>query len=88
MIYQGHAYTITGLYRVDVGRGRRNKVHLIRVRNPWGDKNEWTGDWSDRSSRWDAVPEKTKRAMGLHKQASMNLNFLPKQEVNFREIAV
>ena len=68
MIYQGHAYTITGLYRVDVGRGRRNKVHLIRVRNPWGDKNEWTGDWSDRSSRWDAVPEKTKRAMGLHKQ--------------------
>ncbi len=40
-LVQGHAYTITGLYRVDVaGKG---KVSLVRVRNPWGDQNEWTG---------------------------------------------
>jgi calpain len=49
-LVQGHAYTITGLYRVDVaGRG---KVSLIRVRNPWGDKNEWTGMTSARASNF------------------------------------
>ena len=43
-LVQGHAYTITGLFRVDAGRGKKNKTHLIRVRNPWGDKNEWKGE--------------------------------------------
>lgn len=63
-LVQGHAYTITGLFRVNAdGIGR---VHLIRVRNPWGDKNEWTGDWCDNHVNWKLVPEKTKRQMGLH----------------------
>ena len=41
-LVQGHAYTITGLYRVhaqDLGR-----ICLLRIRNPWGDKNEWKGE--------------------------------------------
>ena len=42
---QGHAYTITGLYRIDTPV--HGRLHLIRVRNPWGDKNEWSGAWSD-----------------------------------------
>ncbi len=42
-LVQGHAYTITGLYRVNADKIGR--VHLIRVRNPWGDKNEWTGKY-------------------------------------------
>lgn len=25
---------------------------LINIRNPWG-SFEWSGDWADRSSRWD-----------------------------------
>ena len=24
------------------------KVKLVRVRNPWGNEREWTGDWSDK----------------------------------------
>ena len=57
-LVQGHAYTITGLYRVDIKKeNRRNKngenfeegstrkVHLVRVRNPWGDSNEWKGNF-------------------------------------------
>ena len=41
-LVQGHAYTITGLYRVhtqELGR-----ICLLRIRNPWGDKNEWKGE--------------------------------------------
>lgn len=40
-LVQGHAYTITGLYRIDTKQ--YGKVHLVRVRNPWGDSNEWKG---------------------------------------------
>ena len=46
-LVQGHAYTITGIYRVELkqAEGRvAKKVHLIRVRNPWGDSNEWKGE--------------------------------------------
>ena len=24
-----------------------SRIHLIRVRNPWGDKNEWKGKYGD-----------------------------------------
>ena len=24
-----------------------SRIHLIRVRNPWGDKNEWKGKYMD-----------------------------------------
>ena len=23
------------------------KIQMVRVRNPWGDSNEWKGAWSD-----------------------------------------
>ena len=69
-LVQGHAYTITGLYRVDAGGGL-GRVALVRVRNPWGDKNEWTGAWSDDHSNWELVQEKVKKQMGLHKQVKL-----------------
>ena len=64
---QGHAYTITGLYRVNTaGAGKKERVSLVRVRNPWGDKNEWRGDWGDGDKQWDLVSDHTKKEMGLH----------------------
>ena len=27
------------------------QLRLLKIRNPWGFK-EWTGDWSDKSSKW------------------------------------
>ena len=69
-LVQGHAYTITGLYRVppiSAEEAEKNKAigdprtHLLRVRNPWGDRNEWKGEWSDGDDKWAKVTESTRK---------------------------
>ena len=40
----GHAYTVLGVLEI-------NKEKVIKLRNPWGNF-EFTGDWSDYSSKW------------------------------------
>ena len=47
-----HAYTILGAVEVEVedtAGGKRER--LLKLRNPWGHQ-EWTGEWSDQSSKW------------------------------------
>ena len=44
----GHAYTILGVKELNTKNG---KVRLVHIRNPWGN-TEWSGDWSDKSSKW------------------------------------
>jgi len=52
-LVKGHAYSITAVRRVHLAgtgiRGifKREKLPMIRLRNPWGD-SEWTGSFSDR----------------------------------------
>eukprot|EP00736_Rhodelphis_marinus_P002744 Rmarinus@m.9918 len=43
-ILQGHAYGLLDLQVI-------SDVRLLRVRNPWGQR-EWTGPWSDNSPEW------------------------------------
>nr|XP_055029043.1 calpain-1 catalytic subunit-like [Misgurnus anguillicaudatus]XP_055029044.1 calpain-1 catalytic subunit-like [Misgurnus anguillicaudatus] len=50
-IVEGHAYTVTGVYKV-MSRGQ--PVRLVRMFNPWA-KGEWKGDWSDESPLWMTV---------------------------------
>ena len=52
-LVKGHAYGVTAVRRVTLGEsglvGRlkgREKVNLVRLRNPWGEK-EWSGAFSD-----------------------------------------
>lgn len=42
-LIKGHAYTVLSAY------GEDGPIRLVKVRNPWGNEAEWTGDWSDRS---------------------------------------
>jgi hypothetical protein len=46
----GHAYSITRVVKAKCLSGK--SVSLLRVRNPWGDGTEWTGQWSDKCENW------------------------------------
>ncbi|XP_062847802.1 calpain-8-like [Trichomycterus rosablanca] len=50
-IVEGHAYTVTGVTKV---QSQLQLVKLVRVLNPWGE-GEWKGDWSDKSPLWNEV---------------------------------
>ncbi|XP_063719131.1 calpain-1 catalytic subunit-like isoform X2 [Symsagittifera roscoffensis] len=58
-LLKGHAYSVTGLHEVVIERSEDDSENgvtkrLIRIRNPWGEK-EWTGRWSDDSTEWDKL---------------------------------
>lgn len=50
-IVEGHAYTVTGVAKVQCDQ---QIVELVRLWNPWG-KVEWNGQWSDGSPEWNYV---------------------------------
>ncbi|XP_050988469.1 calpain-1 catalytic subunit [Labeo rohita] len=53
-IVQGHAYTVTGVFKVTC---QGKPVRLVRLLNPWG-MAEWNSAWSDKSLLWSKVSEK------------------------------
>ncbi|XP_021109351.1 calpain-14 isoform X2 [Heterocephalus glaber] len=55
-LVDGHAYTVTGIWKVTCKYGPE---YLVKLRNPWG-KVEWRGDWSDSSSTWELLSPKEK----------------------------
>jgi calpain len=61
-LIKGHAYSITGMRIVN---GPRGPTPLIRIRNPWGNEQEWNGAWSDNSSEWRYLSAQVKQSMGL-----------------------
>mmetsp|Transcript_19879 Transcript_19879/g.18894 ORF Transcript_19879/g.18894 Transcript_19879/m.18894 type:complete len:131 (-) Transcript_19879:12-404(-) len=48
-LVDAHAYSLINVYEEQDDAG--NKVRLVKIRNPWGQK-EWQGDWSDKSEKW------------------------------------
>ena len=60
-LVDAHAYTLIGAKTIDLETG--GQVRLLQIRNPWG-KKEWTGDWSDKSSKWQENP-RAAREVGL-----------------------
>ena len=78
-LVKGHAYSTTGMRVVpgpngevrrdekerERGYGIPSQVCLLRIRNPWGNEQEWNGPWSDNSREWKAVPDDVKKDMGL-----------------------
>ncbi|KAI1724393.1 calpain family cysteine protease domain-containing protein [Ditylenchus destructor] len=61
-LVKGHAYSITGMRIVNTSDG---KIPLLRIRNPWGNEQEWNGPWSDNSSEWSSLSSDVKKDMGL-----------------------
>ncbi|VDK25415.1 unnamed protein product [Anisakis simplex] len=59
---KGHAYGITGMRIVN---GRRGRIPLLRIRNPWGNECEWKGPWSDGSREWQSISQQEKDEMDL-----------------------
>lgn len=49
-------------FQVETTRG---KIPLLRIRNPWGNAQEWNGDWSDESDLWSCVSDRQKQDMNL-----------------------
>ena len=54
-LFGGHAYSLVKLELVKTSDGRM--VQLLNIRNPHG-KDEFNGDWSDDSAKWDLVDRK------------------------------
>ena len=54
-LHGGHGYSLVKLAYVETSDGGR--VRLLQLRNPWGN-DEFNGDWSDRSAKWDLVDRK------------------------------
>ncbi|XP_075470261.1 calpain-3 isoform X2 [Ascaphus truei] len=55
-LVKGHAYSVTG---VEETQFKREKVKLVRLRNPWG-QVEWNGSWSDNSKEWSLIDKSEK----------------------------
>lgn len=47
----GHAYSV-----LDVKHFPLHGLCMMKIRNPWGNGVEWTGDWSDDSPLWKQYP--------------------------------
>lgn len=50
-LVKGHAYSVNAVKKIRLGKSlisvfNREKIRMIRCRNPWGG-TEWKGAWSD-----------------------------------------
>lgn len=45
--------------------GRHGRIPLLRIRNPWGNEQEWNRAWSDDSPEWDYISQQQRDEMGL-----------------------
>ncbi|TMS38688.1 hypothetical protein L596_005355 [Steinernema carpocapsae] len=59
-LVRGHAYSITAVNTVN---GPHGEIALLRIRNPWGNEQEWNGEWSDGSSEWYSLSESQRDEM-------------------------
>lgn len=48
-----HVHTVTPRR----GKLRNQTLHLLVLRNPWGNQDEWLGKWSDRAAEWNENKE-------------------------------
>lgn len=59
----GHGYCITDVCQV-------GEHKLMKLRHPWGDKNKWNGDWSEKSDKWSKLGKDDKAKLCSQKLQS------------------
>uniref|UniRef100_A0A8C2RZX7 Calpain 8 n=1 Tax=Capra hircus TaxID=9925 RepID=A0A8C2RZX7_CAPHI len=57
-LVKGHAYSVTGVEEVKLGRDG-----WVGLRNPWGEV-EWKGAWSDDAPEWNYIDPRQKEQLG------------------------
>ena len=62
-IVNGHAYTVLASKAFP-----KHGFKLCKIRNPWGNAKEWTGDWGDDDKKWADFPDVAKEC-GYTKEA-------------------
>ncbi|XP_027028191.1 calpain-3 isoform X3 [Tachysurus fulvidraco] len=63
-LVKGHAYSVTAVGECKQSIKKKSKVHLVRLRNPWG-QVEWNGPWSDNSKEWESISKEDKEKLHL-----------------------
>uniref|UniRef100_A0A7E4VD57 Calpain catalytic domain-containing protein n=1 Tax=Panagrellus redivivus TaxID=6233 RepID=A0A7E4VD57_PANRE len=61
-LVRGHAYSITALQNVT---GPDGETVILRIRNPWGNGQEWNGAWSDDSDEWNSITPEQRESIQL-----------------------
>ncbi|KAJ3409014.1 Calpain-6 [Chytridiales sp. JEL 0842] len=67
----GHSYAISAVLNIKVRMSnmRRRKVKLVKLRNPWGDKDGkaggYTGAWAEWSPEWQLVTKRELKRLNL-----------------------
>lgn len=54
-LISGHAFSLLQVEEVRQSMTSVTKFRMVQIRNPWG-TGEWTGDWSDKSPKWEEYP--------------------------------
>ena len=62
----GHAYSLNKVIEFKLGN---ETVQLLRIRNPWGNSTEWTGQWSDGCQKWENLPSEIKDKLDFESKA-------------------
>ncbi|XP_045199572.2 calpain-5-like [Mercenaria mercenaria] len=80
-LVKGHAYGITAVKNISLESGmfsflNKNKIQMIRLRNPWG-QGEWTGAFSDNDPEWNKIPigEREKAGIVFEEDGEFWMNF-------------
>lgn len=45
--------------------GPDGQTVILRIRNPWGNDDEWNGAWSDNANEWQSVSDEQKQQMNV-----------------------
>ncbi|CAF1518163.1 unnamed protein product, partial [Rotaria magnacalcarata] len=67
-----HAYSLQ-----DVKQSNDGKYRLIKLRNPWGGKYTWIGDWSDDCLLWNENPDLHRELLKEKRSKSDGVFWMP-----------